>query len=254
MIIYFRLILLAVVILPIQNGSAQTNFLKGQKRYQRVRTAIKEKGTVIKHKLKENKLSPENLNILFVAYKAESELDLYVKSPENSTYKKLKTYSICAKSGNLGPKLKQGDQQVPEGFYHIDRFNPVSSYYLSLGINYPNKADKVKSKVKNLGGDIFIHGNCVTIGCLPMTDENIKEIFLYAVYAKNNGQQEIPVYIFPFNMNSKNCTHYRKKNKTNSELLDFWNNLKLGWDNFDKNKTELTIKINKEGNYIFKKT
>lgn len=96
-------------------------------------------------------------------------MDIYAKKREDSTYKKLITYKICAKSGHLGPKRRQGDRQVPEGFYHINHFNPNSNYHLSLMINYPNASDKIKSQAPNPGGNICIHGSCVTIGCLPMT-------------------------------------------------------------------------------------
>ncbi|WGU69538.1 L,D-transpeptidase family protein [Capnocytophaga canimorsus] len=142
------------------------------------------------------------------------------------TYRKIISYPICSRSGKLGPKRKQGDGQVPEGFYHIDRFNPSSNFYLSLGLNYPNLSDKRKSKVHDLGGDIFIHGACVTVGCLPMTDNYIKEIYLLATYARNNGQNKIPVYLFPFKMTDKNMQIYKGKYKYNEELISFWNNLK----------------------------
>jgi len=140
---------------------------------------------------------------------------------------------------------------VPEGFYHINRFNPTSSFYLSLGINYPNLADKRKSNSSNLGGDIFIHGSCVTIGCLPMTDNYIKEIYLISVLAKNCGQSKIPVYIFPFKMSDQNLTTYCAKYKENKGLISFWNNLKTGYDKFIKTQKELAIGVNENGDYIY---
>lgn len=85
--------------------------------------------------------------------------------------------------------------QVPECFYNIEIFNPASSYYLSLGINYPNLSDKIKGEKSKLGGDIFIHGSTVTIGCILITDDKIKEVYIYSIYAKENGQNKIP---FPF--------------------------------------------------------
>lgn len=143
----------------------------------------------------------------------------------------------------------EGDLQVPEGFYYIDRFNPASSYYLSLGINYPNESDKKKSNASRLGGDIFIHGANVTIGCMPMTDDKIKEIYLYAVYAKDNGQNKIPVYIFPFQMTDRNFYYYKKY--YNESLINFWDNIKKGYDIFQNSKKELNIKIDSNGNYVF---
>ncbi len=112
-------------------------------------------------------------------------------------------------------------------------------------------SDKKKSKAKNPGGDIFIHGECVTIGCLPMTNNKIKEIYLYAVYARSSGQQKIPVYIFPFKMSEQNFNKYKKQYQHNIELLKFWTNLKKGYDKFHQNKKTLKISFAANGDYIF---
>lgn len=166
-------------------------------------------------------------------------------------YKLIAAYDICASSGQLGPKRKQGDRQVPEGFYTIDRFNPASNFYLSLGVNYPNRSDRKKSDAADPGGDIFIHGSCVTIGCLPMTDSKIKEIYLYAVYARNNGQNDIPVYIFPFRMTDGNFQTYKNRYAKNRELTDFWTNLKTGYDKFIAEKKALKVSVDNSGDYLF---
>src|SRR5690606_7945323 len=136
------------------------------------------------------------------------------------------SYPICARSGILGPKEKQGDGQVPEGFYYINRFNPVSNFHLSLGINYPNEADSRRNPKGNLGGDIFIHGSCVTIGCLPLTDNLIKEVYLLSIHAYANGQTKIPVYIFPFRMTDDQMMTYISQYSDNPSLVNFWKNLK----------------------------
>ncbi|ASJ22657.1 hypothetical protein BHAMNSH16_13790 [Brachyspira hampsonii] len=225
------------------------DFLDNQKRYSRVRTAIKEKDEIVKNTLKNNNIELKNLNVLITAYKQEDILEIYAKNKSDASYKKIASYNIAAKSGILGPKRMEGDLQVPEGFYHIDRFNPASSYYLSLGINYPNESDKKKSNASRLGGDIFIYGADVTIGCMPMTDDKIKEIYLYALYAKDNGQNKIPVYIFPFKMTDRNSDYYKKY--YDESLINFWSNLKKGYDIFQKTKKELNIKIDSKGNYVF---
>jgi murein L,D-transpeptidase YafK len=229
----------------------QNDFLSEQKRYERVRTAITEKESSMISLLDDNSIKIKEMNLLIVAYKSEGIMELYAKNKAQSTYKKIQSYSICASSGNLGPKRKMGDGQVPEGFYHIDRFNPTSNYYLSLGINYPNASDRKLSTASNLGGDIFIHGSCVTIGCMPMTDDKIKEIYLYAVHAKNNGQQKIPVYIFPFKMTEMNYLLHKKTYSTNKTLLLFWSKLKVGYDAFEANHQELKFTVNKAGDYCF---
>lgn len=228
----------------------QTDFLSGQKKYERVKIAYKENGVIVTAKLRNENIRLDELNVLLVAYKDEHQLDLYAKNKNDHSYKKILTYDICARSGQLGPKRKQGDNQVPEGFYHINRFNPSSFFYLSLGLNYPNQADHKKSKAKNLGGDIFIHGDCVTIGCLPM-NEKIKEIYIYAIQARSNGQLKIPVYIFPFKMDDENMQKHNKIYKNNKDLLAFWSNLKIGYDKFNKDKSELNMTIDNSGNYNF---
>jgi murein L,D-transpeptidase YafK len=231
--------------------SSPKNFLDEQKKFERVSTAIIEKEKIITSTLASAGLESENFHMLIVAFKEEDILSVFVKSKTDNSYKKLKDYSICSRSGVPGPKRRQGDYQVPEGYYHIDRFNPVSNFYLSLGVSYPNQSDKKKSKAANLGGDVFIHGSCVTIGCLPMTNDKIKEIYLYAVHARNNGQSMIPVYIFPFKMNSKNFSDYCSKYKTDTGLIGFWSNLKTGYDLFEKGHEALSVSVDASGNYVF---
>jgi len=230
--------------------NTQSSFLTEQKKYSRVRSAFTEKEKTITENITKSGFNISDFHILIIAYKAEQELEIYAKSKKGHTYHKVISYPVCATSGQLGPKRKQGDRQVPEGFYHIDRFNPASNYYLSLGINYPNESDKRKSNSSNLGGDIFIHGSCVTIGCLPMTDDKIKEIYLYATLARENGQLNIPVYIFPFKMNDSNFSDYEQKYASKPDLLAFWHTLKKGYDIFDREKNALKILIDKQGNYI----
>lgn len=242
------ILIFGIVLLSI---TSQTDFLTEQRKFEKVRTAFKEKQVSVDKKLKENQISLNNLNLMLVAYKENDLLEIYAKTKQETSYKKVFLYNICSRSGQPGPKRKQGDGQVPEGFYHIDRFNPTSNFYLSLGLNYPNLSDKRKSKYTDLGGDIFIHGSCVTIGCLPMTDDHIKEIYLLAIYAKNNGQSKIPVYIFPFKMTDQNMTAYKTKYKNNNELISFWDNLKIGYDRFTKEYKELKINVAKNGDYNY---
>ena len=108
--------------------------------------------------------------MLFRAFKKEALLELWASEDAENSYALVHTYAICATSGVLGPKRKFGDIQVPEGFYELDWFNPQSNFFLSLHISYPNSADWILVSHANPGGDIFLHGNCVTIGCIPITD------------------------------------------------------------------------------------
>lgn len=229
----------------------QNDFLADQKRYPRVRTAFAEKEDIVTQKLAAYDIAPEAMHLLITAYKEESELEIYAKGSADAKYKKIASYAICSKSGQLGPKRKQGDYQVPEGFYHIDRFNPVSNFHLSLGINYPNQADRKKSMFRDPGGDIFIHGDCVTVGCLPMTDDSIKEIYLFAIFAKASGQQKIPVYIFPYKMGADNFRNFEAQYHSQPSLIAFWATLKTGYDQFESRKEALRITLDAEGNYRF---
>src|SRR5690606_26788584 len=126
-------------------------------------------------------------------------------------FQHFKTYKVCALAGTLGPKRMEGDYQVPEGFYYINEFNPRSVYHLSLGLNYPNASDRYLSDAIQPGGDIYIHGSCVTTGCIPITDSQIEELYALATYAKNAGQDFIPVHIFPVRFNVKKSADYLTK-------------------------------------------
>ncbi len=180
------------------------SFKDDQLRYARVREAYKEKESNMKKLLNDNSINKNELRIYLRAFKEEKKIELWAKNNSDSKYKLVKEYKICKTSGKLGPKRKQGDKQIPEGYYHINRFNPYSNFYLSLGINYPNKSDRILGDKNNLGGDIFIHGSCVTIGCLPITNDKIKELYIICVEAKNSGQKTIPVTIFPAELTESN--------------------------------------------------
>jgi murein L,D-transpeptidase YafK len=242
---------LIILMITIESFTLKTDFLKHQKSFERVRTAFAEKEKIVGDLLHRKGLEPGNIHILIIAMKDNDTLELYARKKSEKGYHHITSYKICSRSGEPGPKRAYGDDQVPEGFYHIDRFNPNSDYYLSLGLNYPNQSDRKKSKATNLGGDIFIHGACITIGCLPITDDKIKELYLFAVFAKNNGQSEIPVYIFPFRMTDQNFSDYCKKYVNDKELTEFWSTLKTGYDKFETEKTALKIKVDAHGDYTW---
>jgi len=225
------------------------SFVIQQKKYERVRKAYSDNEASVKLQLTEGGFKFESIHILLIAYKQDMQLELWVKNSNQKNYTYLKTYPFCALSGQPGPKRISGDGQVPEGFYYIKHFNPTSNFYLSLGLNYPNNSDRILSDKTNPGGDIYIHGNCVTIGCIPITDDLIKELYVFAVQAKNAGQQKIPVYIFPARFSESS---YNLLKANNSHLVTFWNNLKIGYDRFNNQKQELQFTVDKNGSYIFK--
>lgn len=224
-----------------------------QMQYPRVRTAYEEKKDALLKKILLKNLKVEEVHILLVGFKQEKRLDVYITSKQKKKYELFTSYEFCTLSGTLGPKRKQGDLQVPEGFYSIDRFNPNSTYLLSLGINYPNSSDQILSDKKNPGGDIFIHGDCVSIGCIPITDEWIKELYILCVEAANNGQKKIPVYLFPCELTTTNLELLKRFYNSTPALLEFWKNLAEGYQEFLNSKQELVYSVNSVGKYIFTK-
>ena len=163
----------------------------------------------------------------------------------------MKHYAVCRTSGNLGPKRREGDFQIPEGFYYIDRFNPRSNFYLSLGINYPNRSDQILGKRDEPGSDIFIHGGCVTVGCIPITDEYIKEVYWVAVQAKSNGHAKIPVHIFPTKLDARAIAQLKSVFPNDDTRINFWQNLQIGYNWFERSRRLPTISVNQQGMYQF---
>ena len=168
----------------------------------------------------------ETSPIFIRIYKEESDLEIW-KQRADGRYSLLKTYEICKWSGVLGPKIKEGDRQAPEGFYIVrpHQMNPKSSYYLSFNIGFPNSYDKAHERT---GSHLMVHGACSSAGCYSMTDEDAGEIFALARDAFKGGQKEFQIQAFPFRMTPENLA--RHKGDPN---MDFWMNLKEGSDHFE---------------------
>jgi murein L,D-transpeptidase YafK len=229
----------------------QSSFKQTQLKQSRVKTAYDEKEIVVKQYFSDKKMSFEKFQLFLRAFKKEQKLEVWVKEKGKEEFSLLHTYDFCTMSGVLGPKRKEGDLQIPEGVYHINHFNPVSNFYLSLGLNYPNASDKILSHATQPGGSIYIHGNCVTIGCIPITDEKIKELYVLAVEARNNGQEKISVHIFPAKLDAgvvdKLVSEYSADEKTKT----FWKNLEPIYKDFESTKKLKTVKVNNTGQYYF---
>ncbi|HEX8659006.1 MAG TPA: L,D-transpeptidase family protein, partial [Hymenobacter sp.] len=140
-----------------------------------MRQALASTGLVVADRLRTCGLAPQRLEIFLRVIKTRQELEVWARNQGDNCFELLRSYPLAATSGRLGPKRRANDYQVPEGFYEIDRFNPQSHYHLSLGLNYPNADDRALGE-PNPGGDIFIHGGEVTVGCLPITDIGIEEV------------------------------------------------------------------------------
>jgi murein L,D-transpeptidase YafK len=222
-----------------------------QWKYPRVRTASKEKDEVLRRRLKEKGVAYPPHAILLRAFKKEAVLELWATDGEEKPYVLVHEYSICTSSGVLGPKRRFGDEQVPEGFYELDWFNPQSNFYLSLHISYPNAADRILGSHQNPGGDIFLHGDCASIGCIPIADDGIKEVYWLAVLVHSQGQQHLPIQIFPARLTNEGFQALAASHSNATRLVAFWSNLKQGHDLFEKTHRIARIKTRSDGTYIF---
>jgi murein L,D-transpeptidase YafK len=170
------------------------------------------------------------------AYKKEAELEIW-KMKSDGRYALLKTYPMCRWSGQLGPKKREGDMQVPEGFYAIapGQMNPNSHYYLSFNVGYPNAYDRAYGRT---GGNVMVHGVCSSAGCFSMTDEQIADIYAIARDSFRGGQREIQLQSYPFRMTAENLAKFRLDSN-----IDFWKQLKSGSDHFEVTKTEPPVLV-----------
>jgi murein L,D-transpeptidase YafK len=169
-------------------------------------------------------------------YKEESELEVW-KLRDDGRFYHLKTFPICNWSGKLGPKLREGDMQSPEGFYTItkDQLNPNSNYHLAFNLGYPNPYDKAN---KRTGEFLMIHGGCGSSGCYAMTDALMEELYALVREAMDGGQTAVPVHAFPFRMNKEKMASHAK-----SQWAGFWRTLKEGHDYFELTRQVPTIAV-----------
>ncbi|MBL7739785.1 MAG: L,D-transpeptidase family protein [Chitinophagaceae bacterium] len=237
---------------PIQKtGVSFSSFIDYQRSFTRPEESFRKKEDTLQKQFEAKGLKWPANYIYIRSFKYDSQLEIWVKDAITDPFKLFKTYKVCALAGTLGPKRMEGDYQVPEGFYYINEFNPKSTYYLSLGINYPNLSDRMLSDSLRPGGDIYIHGSCVTVGCIPLTDEKIDEVYILAAHARNQGQDYIPVHIFPVRYNvPKSVNYLNNLVKDDPELKKFAAKLEDAFDYFDKYKQLPVIMIADKGDYL----
>lgn len=238
-----------LLLFPLLLFSPQPNFREEQMRNSRVKKAFEDRNPELNQLLAGKKIKREELRMFIRIFKEEKLLEVWARNRQDKEYVLLKSYPVCDRSGKAGPKRKQGDKQVPEGFYRISNFNPWSNYHLSLQVNYPNSSDRILSDKAAPGGEIFIHGKCITIGCIPITDRLIEEVYVLAVEARNNGSA-IPVHIFPLKFNEENFMELKKK-YPDKMLHAFWENLKEGYELFEKTRKIPPVNSDKKGKYVF---
>jgi len=235
-----------------QGPSAVASFVDYQRTLQRPSDALKKKEDTLKKQFEAKGLQWPAKYIYIRSFKYDGQLEVWVKNERKEPFKLFKTYRVCAMAGTLGPKRMAGDYQVPEGFYYINEFNPNSNYHLSLGINYPNQSDKILSDSLRPGGDIYIHGSCVTVGCIPLTDEYIDEVYTIATYAKASGEDYIPVHIYPVRYNVKKSADYLAYlSRTDASLKAFGEKLEQVYDHFELTHQLPVIMTDARGDYVF---
>lgn len=223
-------------------------FKQAQLKNSRVKDAYDAKWGMLQSEIKKIKINPDSYDIYLRAFKMEGILEVWMKNENEPKYQLLKTYNICAKSGSLGPKRQEGDGQVPEGYYQIVLFNNKSNYHLSMKINYPNASDVLLKEGSSPGGDIMIHGDCVTIGCLPMTDDKIKELYVLCLEAKNRNKI-LYIDIYPAKFNEENLKML-EANYPKTKIA-FWNTLKPGYDYFEEHRWLPRVSVDKKGKYFY---
>lgn len=176
-------------------------------------------------------------------FKDPGLLELWVESASKK-FELFKTYDICSFSGELGPKVRQGDNQAPEGFYYVnpDRLNPWSRFHLSFNLGYPNTYDRYHGRT---GDYLMIHGDCVSIGCYAMTNTYMNEIYALTAAALEQGQPFVRVHIFPFMLEQERLQTY-----ASHEWYGFWLNLKEGYEYFNLNNVPPNVEVS-NGRYVF---
>lgn len=231
-------------------NSSYLSFVDYQRSFPRPQEAMQRKLDTLKKQFAVKKLKWPVQSLYIRSFKFDSQLEVWVKEAKSSTYSLFKTYPVCALAGSLGPKRVQGDYQVPEGFYYINEFNPFSNYYLSLGLNYPNASDRILSDSVKPGGDIYIHGSCVTVGCIPITDQQIDELYVLAAYAKDAGQDYIPVHIFPCRFDVPKSKEYLKELcKDDPSLKSFSEKMADAYFYFERTQQLPIVMITEDGAY-----
>ncbi len=243
----YIVVFLGLLLLAAKSGES---FKESQLQNKRVRNAFDEKATKIADMLSNMGVNPNSYEIYIRAFKTEEELEVWARSKGKSRFHLIETYQFCENVGFVGPKRRQGDGQIPEGMYKLSAFNPFSNYHLSLKVSYPNLADRKREGNYDLGGQIFIHGGCQTIGCIPITDDKIKELYLMAVQAKNAGQHKIDCHIFPNRLTRERFRSLIETSK-DKELARFWGNLRTCIVYFNRYRFPPSVTVHSDGYYIY---
>jgi murein L,D-transpeptidase YafK len=223
-------------------GSSETGIFAQVKLDQTEARALQPVPAALAAEIDKRKM-PKKSPILLRIFKEEAELEVW-KQDARGKFALLKTYPICRWSGELGPKIREGDGQTPEGFYTVKpgQMKPDSQYYLAFNLGFPNVYDQANDRT---GSFLMVHGQCVSAGCYAMTDEQIQEIYALARDAFLGGQKGFQVQAYPFRMTPLNMALHR-----NNPSMPFWRMIKEGYDHFDATRAELHVDVC-ERRYVF---
>ena len=183
--------------------------------------------------------------MLLRAFKQEERLEVWAASDTTSPLTHVTTYGFCYASGDLGPKRREGDLQVPEGFYVFSYFNAASSYHLSMLVSYPNASDRILSDKLHPGGEIMVHGRCVSIGCISLSDERVEELWVASKPVVDAGGK-VRIHIFP----ARDIPALIASGR-HPEQHDFWQNLDEGKQRFEREHRMLRVDVDARGRYVF---
>jgi murein L,D-transpeptidase YafK len=212
----------------------------------RVALARQRRTAAIETMFAEAGLSYPPAEIYLRAFKLEEVLELWARGADARNFTRVKLFPIVNQSGEPGPKRQEGDRQIPEGFYLVNRFNPLSRFHLSLGINYPNESDRIRTTNPNdPGSDIFIHGKHWTVGCLPIGDDGIEVLYVIAEDTRSNGRP-IRVDIFPSRMIGSAWIQILEKYRRHHA---FWAELLPALEYFEKHHIPPKVETGPDGSY-----
>lgn len=247
-----RLLTMLFPLVILSSGMSSPSFREKQMNYTRVREAYTCKEKIVDKSLAVHSISHDSLRIYLRAFKAEKVIELWAKNIRDSVFVQIKEFTICDISGSEGPKRRYRDLQVPEGFYHISELNPYSKYYLSMAINYPNASDSIRGVHGHLGNQIYIHGSCISSGCLAMTDDRIRELFVYCIEAYNSGQAEIALTIYPARLTNENYSGLISEYRKDKDKISLWGDLKKSFDLFNQTRLQPRIRFLPDGTHEVK--
>jgi murein L,D-transpeptidase YafK len=213
-------------------GFAPGPFLRGQLATPRVQAAADRSEQRARAAFRTAGVTFPTTDLYLRAFKHEGMLELWARNPGERRYRLVQTYPMCATSGTLGPKVERGDRQIPEGIYTVDAFNPFSSFHLSMRVDYPNPRDLARGTPRP-GGDIYIHGGCATVGCIPLDDGPVEELYWVLARARDLGAAPVPLHIFPARMSGEGGRVLRTMALGRPDLAEFWAELRPAFDFFE---------------------